>query len=212
MARGYRIQDFYQAATKYGLARNNAFRIKNISGNAGNFFAGNMGDLLIFAKDGTIPSRIIKTGEVKYKSFNFVVPLEAQYPDNQSWKVTFYCDGGYILRQLLEKWSVGTYNEHSNNSTFDWTSCNIEIALVDYTKNSMVENRSYTLVGCFPTNIGSLSFDTTSTGAPLTLDMTLAFQYIIAEDITINTSNNLSSNIAQNFRLPQTNLNLGGFV
>ena len=34
MARGYRIQDFYQAATKYGLARNNAFRIKNISGDA----------------------------------------------------------------------------------------------------------------------------------------------------------------------------------
>ena len=212
MARGYKIQDFYQAATKFGLARNNAFRIKNISGDAGNFFAGNMGDLLIFAKDGTIPSRVIKTGEVKYKAFNFIVPLEAQYPENQSWRVTFYCDGNYILRQLLEKWSVGTYNEHSNNSTLGWTNCNIDLALVDYTNGSMIENRIYTLVGCFPTNIGSLSFDTTSTGSPLTLDMTLAFQYIIAGDEKINTSNNLSSNITQNFRNPQTNLNFGGFV
>jgi len=212
MARGYKIQDFYQAATKFGLARNNAFRIKNISGDAGDFFAGNMGDLLIFAKDGTIPSRVIKTGEVKYKAFNFVVPLEAQYPENQSWRVTFYCDGNYILRQLLEKWSVGTYNEHSNNSNLSWTNCNIDLALVDYTNGGMIENRIYTLVGCFPTNVGSLSFDTTSTGAPLTLDMTLAFQYIIAGDEKINTSNNLSSNITQNFRTPQTNLNFGGFV
>ena len=146
MARGYKIQDFYQAATKFGLARNNAFRIKNISGDAGNFFAGNIGDLLIFAKDGTIPSRVIKTGEVKYKSFSFVVPLEAQYPENQSWKVTFYCDGNYILRQLLEKWSVGTYNEHSNNSNLNWTNCNIDLALIDYTNGDMVENKIYTLV------------------------------------------------------------------
>ena len=204
MARGYKIQDFYQAATKFGLARNNAFRIKNISGDAGDFFAGNMGDLLIFAKDGTIPSRVIKTGEVKYKAFNFVVPLEAQYPENQSWRVTFYCDGNYILRQLLEKWSVGTYNEHSNNSNLNWTNCNIDFALIDYTNGDMIENRIYTLVGCFPTNVGSLSFDTTSTGTPLTLDMTLAFQYIIAGDEKIN--------VAQNFRTPQTNLNFGGFV
>ena len=194
MAQGYKIQDFYFSATKYGLARNNAFRVKNISGDAGSFFAGDAAELLIFAKDGAIPSRVVKTGEVKYKSFSFVVPLEAQYPENQSWKVTFYCDGGYMLRQLLEKWSVGTYNEHSNNSTLDWTNCNIELALVDYTRGSMIENRTYTLVGCFPINIGSLSFDTTSTGAPLTLDMTLAFQYI-------KTGNDFA-NVTQNFLSP----------
>ena len=147
---------------------------------------------------------MVKTGEVKYKSFSFVVPLEAQYPENQSWKVTFYCDGGYILRQLLEKWSVGTYNEHSNNSTLDWTNCNIELALVDYTKGSMIENRTYTLVGCFQINIGSLSFDTTSTGAQLTLDMTLAFQYI-------KTGNDFA-NVTQNFLSPLGNRNFSGFA
>ena len=204
MAQGYKIQNFYQSATKYGLARNNAFRVKNISGDAGSFFAGDTAELLIFAKDGAIPSRVVKTGEVKYKSFSFVVPLEAQYPENQSWKVTFYCDANYILRQLLEKWSVGTYNEHSNNSTLDWTNCNIELALVDYTRGSMIENRTYTLVGCFPVNIGSLSFDTTSTGAPLTLDMTLAFQYI-------KTGNDFA-NVTQNFLSSPGNRNFSGFA
>lgn len=210
MARGYKIQDFYQAATKFGIARNNAFRIKNISGDAGNFFAGNIGDLLIFAKDGTIPSRVIKTGEVKYKAFNFVVPLEAQYPENQSWKVTFYCDGSYMLRQILEKWSVGTYNEHSNNSTLNWTNCNIELALIDYTNGSMVENRTYTLVGCFPTNIGSLSFDTTSTGMPVTLDMTLAFQYIISGDDSTNVID--GSSFTKNLLSIPAGLNFGRLV
>ena len=188
MAIGYNIKDFYNTATTFGLARNNAFRIKDIAGPAGSLINSVASQLLIFAKDGTIPSRQISTGKVNYKAFTFVVPLEAQYPENASWKVTFYSDSQYALRQLMEKWSVGTYNEHNNTSLLDWTACNIQIDLIDYynSKNvnplsepsDMPVRRTYTLVGCFPTNIGQISYDNTSTGSIVTLDVTLAFQYI----------------------------------
>jgi len=192
MAIGYNIQDFYNTATTFGLARNNAFRIKDITGPAGSLInrvaEGNQ--LLIFARDGTIPSRQISTGKVNYKAFTFVVPLEAQYPENASWKVTFYSDSQYALRQLMEAWSVGTYNEHNNTSLFDWTACNIQIDLIDYYNSDPIRgvpgdmpvHRTYTLVGCFPTNIGQISYDNTSTGSIVTLDVILAFQYIISEN------------------------------
>lgn len=203
MAIGYSIKDFYTTATKFGLARNNAFRIKDITGPAGSLFnnAADRSELLIFAKDGTIPSRQINTGKVNYKAFSFVVPLDAQYPENASWKVTFYGDSSFQLRQLMEEWSVGTYNEHSNTSSLEWVDCNIQIDLIDYANvyNAKTftqrfpqnpqgyfgpgfKSKTYTLVGCFPTNIGQISYDNTSTGSIVTLDLTLAFQYIISED------------------------------
>ena len=203
MAIGYSIKDFYTTATKFGLARNNAFRIKDITGPAGSLFnnAADRSELLIFAKDGTIPSRQINTGKVNYKAFSFVVPLDAQYPENASWKVTFYGDSSFQLRQLMEEWSVGTYNEHSNTSSLEWVDCNIQIDLIDYANvyNAKTftqrfpqnpqgyfgpgfKSKTYTLAGCFPTNIGQISYDNTSTGSIVTLDLTLAFQYIISEN------------------------------
>ena len=206
MAIGYSIKDFYTAATTFGLARTNAFRIKDITGPAGSLFnnTANQSQLLIFAKDGTIPSRQISTGKVNYKAFSFVVPLDAQYPENSSWKVTFYGDSSFQLRQLMEAWSVGTYNEHSNTSSLGWVDCNIQIDLIDYANSFHAKtftrrvpqnpqgyetfplggfkSKTYTLVGCFPTNIGQISYDNTSTGSIVTLDLTLAFQYIISEN------------------------------
>ena len=188
MAIGYSINNFYNAATTYGLARNNAFRINNITGIDSILNSANT-ELLIFAKDGTIPSRQISTGKVNYKAFTFIVPLEAQYPENASWKVSFYSDSAYVLRELMEKWSVGTYNEHSNSSLLNWTQCDIELSLINYYENNSslkdkevdTNNIKYRLVGCFPTNVGQMSYDTTSNGATVTLDLTLAFQYIELE-------------------------------
>ena len=50
MAIGYSINNFYNAATTYGLARNNAFRINNITGIDSILNSANT-ELLIFAKE-----------------------------------------------------------------------------------------------------------------------------------------------------------------
>ena len=125
----YGIKDFYTAAQRYGLARNNVFRVKTITD--GVFLDGEDTALYVYAKEGSIPSRQIATGNVSYKSFNFVVPLEAKYPENTAWTLTFYSDQDYIIRSLLEKWSKNTFNEHGHTSTLNFTQCDLELVLLD---------------------------------------------------------------------------------
>ena len=125
----YGIKDFYTAAQRYGLARNNVFRVKNITN--GVFLDEEDSALYVYAKEGSIPSRQISTGNVSYKSFNFVVPLEAKYPENAAWTLTFYSDQDYIIRSLFEKWSKNTFNEHGHTSTFNFTQCDLELVLLD---------------------------------------------------------------------------------
>lgn len=125
----YGIKDFYTAAQRYGLARNNVFRVKNITN--GVFLDGEDSALYVYAKEGSIPSRQITTGNVSYKSFNFVVPLEAKYPENTAWTLTFYSDQDYIIRDLLEKWSKNTFNEHGHTSILNFTDCDLELVLLD---------------------------------------------------------------------------------
>lgn len=191
---GYGIQDFYKTAASFGLARNNTFRIKSITsavnpnseqlGSAGELFNQVVDNLLIFVKEGSLPSRIIKTGKVFFKSFEYNVPLDASYPENTSWRVSFYSDKDYELRKFLELWSVSTFDEHSQAGNFTWTTCDIELNLIDYyTQKSpaTLEGRRIKLVGCYPVSIGQIAYDNTSTGTIVSVDAQIAFQYIITD-------------------------------
>ena len=182
---GYGIKDFYTAATSRGFARNNVFRIKSVSDNV--FQEEPEQELMIYTKEGIIPSRVISTGKVSYKSFDFVVPLQASYPENQGWNVTFYSDQEFILRGMLERWSKGTFNEHGQFSIANFTRCDFEIALLDVDRgwgediNENTDAREtavYKLNGCFPTAIGSVSYNNTSSGEIVSLQTSIAFQYV----------------------------------
>lgn len=199
MARtGYGLQDFYRIARDYGLARNNTFRIENITSqsnpstgqlqSAGEIFNNQTDELFIFTRDGALPSRRISTGKVFFKSFEYNVPLDASYPENTGWRVSFYCDKDYKLRQLLELWSVSTFDEHSQIGGNTWTTCDIELKLIDYYSGksssqdpSNIKGRRFKLIGCYPVNIGQISYDNTSTGSMVNMDATLAFQYLITD-------------------------------
>lgn len=183
---GYGIQDFYKTATSRGIARDNLFRIKSI----GDVFDSNSDDLLIYAKTGTVPSRNINTAKVNFKSFEYVVPMGAFYPENTNWPITFLCDSKYVLRDVLETWSRSTFDEHNQLNVKNLV--NIDAVLLnnsftDITNNSrMKEVRSYKFIGCFPTNVGAMSYNTESTGAFVTCSVNIAFQYYITDNNPIN--------------------------
>lgn len=182
---GYDIAHFYNTVTRRGLARNNLYRVKSI----GEIFSGtDNADLLIFAKDGAVPSRTIETQNINYKDFNFTVPMAAKYPENTSWAVNFYSDKNYVIRGLFEAWSRSTYDEHQHTQERSFALNDIEISLLDNSSSDpknreLKEIRTYKLVGTFPVNIGQIQYNAGSSGEFVTLSVNIAFQYVVVEQL-----------------------------
>ena len=177
---GYGITDFYNTITQRGLARNNMFRIKSI----GNIFDGENDDLLLYAQGGSIPSRQITSSTVSFKTFDYIVPMAASYPENSSWSVTFYCDSAYKLRDILETWSRKTFDEHKNISV--QAPVDIEVVILENSFKErgaeMTEQRFYTLKSCFPISVGSMSYSVGNAGEFATIPLNIAFQYVISKN------------------------------
>lgn len=196
MAHG--LQDFYKTITRYGLARDNLLRLSNITGTAGDgkpLFPTNPTDknFSIYLKTSSLPNRRINTLNVNFMSFPFNVPMEAEYPENNSFPVTFYCDKYYIIRDIFERWSDTLYNEHAFATTTNFYKCNVELHLLDNSDiNTPLESmrvvKKLTLFGCFPNSIGSIAYDTSSNGNVVTVNTNLTFQYLTSETGPFNTN------------------------
>jgi len=189
------ISDFYKTATNRGFARTNLFRINSISrngtGGTSDIYApasDSSENLFLYAQSGTIPSRTITTTTVDFKSFKYTVPMVAQYPESTSWALTFYCDRDYVLRNVLEKWSVDTFDEHTSQSNVpNWWDCSVELDLLNNSGPNSPDTypviRKYRLVGAFLQNVGSIEYSLAAGGDIAKLQATLGFQYITSEDL-----------------------------
>ena len=120
------LKKFYNAAQKFGFAKDNFFRVTNInckdvpvsdsiSVNYINDFFKNP-DYFLFVKTGTVPTRKINTTKVYYKSFGFNIPTNSIYPNSANWSLKFYSDDKYIIKNIFERWSQQLYNEHGFKS------------------------------------------------------------------------------------------------
>jgi len=191
------ISSFYQTATKRGFARTNLFRINAITRNGADDVykpSSDTDNLFLYAQDGKVPSRVISTTTVDFKSFKYNIPMVASYPEAAgSWDVSFYCDRDYILRNVLEKWSVDTFNEHTSVSQKpNWWDCKIELNLLSNSGNLFQGSnastepqviRKYFLVGAFLQNTGTITYETKSGADIAKLTATIGFQYMTSEDI-----------------------------
>lgn len=189
---GMGIMDFYKTATSKGFARKNMFRITQITNEVfnpiNNDISAGSGNLFLYLKDGTIPSRNISTTTVNFKGFNYNVPMTVSYPEAGGWTVNFSCDKDYVLRDMLERWSVATYNEHTTTTSANWASCDVLLSLLktaDSGNNSsqLIETRKYTLKGAYPTGVGAMSYDLSDVGTIATIPVNLAFTYVISESL-----------------------------
>lgn len=187
------IQDFYKTASSAGFARKNLFRITQITNDI--YIPDESGNLFLYAQDSTVPSRDISTAFVNFKAFNFNIPMNATYPEAKGgWSVTFMCDRDYVLRDMFEKWSVKTFDEHTSTSTTNWWDTDVELSLL---KNSGIAAdpnipssadleaiKKYTLKGAYPTSVGSMQYSVGDAGNIVTMQVRLGFQYLISETNT----------------------------
>jgi len=165
------IENFYQKAVQQGFARDYQFRVLKF----GNWIA-DPSDLL-YITTATMPGRTITAIGVPFMGLNFQVPGAANYNSNAGWSVTFRCDETLKLRNLLEDWSYGIFNDiTSKGSNIPNPSAVHEVDLLSL-DNLGNPRKRIKLVGAFVTNTGDISYNITGNGAVVTMNATLAYQY-----------------------------------
>jgi len=165
------IQNFYDAAIKGGFARNYQFRVKQL----GNWIANK--DQLLYITTASMPGRSITPIPVPFMGLAFQVPGAATYNQNAGWNVTFRCDESLQVRNILESWSFGTFNDISSKGSNvpDKTSDHIiELVSVDNLGNVV---KGLVLYGAWVVNIGDLQYDITGNGQVVNISATIAYQY-----------------------------------
>lgn len=212
MASESQLVNFYSKATQLGFARDNLFRLVEMQGTV------IPNEDLIYLKSATVPSKAIKTGKLHYKNFAFNVPFGATYPESTNWRVTFYSDSEYLIREALMNFSLATFNEtdftrsQDTFNTIEFELCRhvmlgeekIELPKgIDFygatnpiseTKDKRLPEEKinsvklepiikYKLYGCYPVNIGGITYNTTSTGSLVTVEANIAYQYVESEYI-----------------------------
>jgi len=174
------IQTFFAQSRTFGFSKKYNFQISNITNAPVPINAG----VLLYAQSTSVPSRGINTTKVPYKAFDFVVPTNANFPDQNQWKITFFSDDKQYIRSLFEAWSNALYDPLTNQSTgtiandaFNgFTSCNLDLDLLSENKAKVI--RTYKLQGVFPTLIEGVEYDISDTGTNVVkLTVILAFQY-----------------------------------
>lgn len=163
------LQDFYLAATDRGFARDFHMRVTQI----GDSKLGN--NDLIYIRSATIPEREITTDTVHFRGFKFNVPLTATYPGSDSWSLEILMDKRYEIYDMLEAWHRSHFNENSligrEMPNMDKV---IELMAIDDQLNVVKKIKLY---GCFPRKLGALKYNMAGMGAPISLELSLAYQY-----------------------------------
>jgi hypothetical protein len=167
------IAGFFQNAINKDFARKNLFRVLNInSGSTGINFGP---EDLVYITSTDLPGRSINNIPVPFMGLKFNVPGTATYPKSDAWNVTFRMPQDLSIRQKLELWTRGTFDDATSTGAYEVKNLGtIDLALMG--KGGQVL-RNYTLVGAYCTDIGSYELDVTTAGEIVTVSATIAYQY-----------------------------------
>ena len=166
------IQKFFQVLRTRDFARDFQFRITDIR-DRGISLLGD--DDLVYAKGGTVPGRTIGTINVPYMGLQFRVPGAASYPGSDAYGLTFYSDSENQIRTVFERWSELTFDDATSTGDYRIFD-NSVISLAQLNQKQEVINR-YNLIGCFPVEVGALTYSTIGGGETVEFAATLCYQY-----------------------------------
>ena len=167
------ISDFYRVAQSRDFSRDFQFRVLNIQPGDGSDILVTEDDL-VYARGGSIPGRSITNQAVPYMGMNFNVPGAATY--SGSYSLTFMCDQQSAIRRMFEKWSYDTFDEESSSGNYFVPRATSTVDLVQL--NPQLDRvAQYQLVGCYPTEVGEISYSIEGTGAPVNMNVTMSYHY-----------------------------------
>lgn len=179
------LRDFYSKIKGEGLRVSHQFQLQF----GGNGIPAGFNDYIVYAYSAALPGRQIVTEDVPFYGFPFKVPVNTTY--SQEWSMSIRCDTNLKIRALFEDW----YNNIADLSKSTGGSKGVvpsdAYALVHMLDPAYFNNsgsgkivRTYRLEGIFPSNMGDITLDHTSS-AISTFDMTFAFQYWYIESANV---------------------------
>jgi hypothetical protein len=197
------ITKFYTAATVLGFGRKYNFQVEAIDGLPGTVqgLVNGVPDYLLYVQTAKVPSRKVNTTRVPYKAFEYVVPTNVSFPDNESWELEFISDNDVLIRSLFEEWNRVLYDNTTNISEdTNFAKSKLVLNLLSEQYNSKAANvaleakKVYTLYGIFPTVINSMQYSMADNGSEVAkFRVTMAFQFYTAVDINAQVNATLSA-------------------
>lgn len=190
--------NFLNTVTRFGLSKLYKFRISDIGPLPSDlsFPGGPNSGIILLISALSLPGRKINTTTVPYKAFEFNVPTNAAYPDNQSWSITVLQDKNLLIREFFERWSEKTYDIQNNTQNFVNTNIHFDVyeeqlaegnkpfSYKDYVLRNNVAKieqytlRKYTLHGAYPVMIGGIQYNYSDPGTTFaSFNVTFAYQY-----------------------------------
>ena len=170
-----RIQDFYQQASTRNFARDFQLRIDSI------ILGGNPDIItdtdLVFLKTAQLPGKTIAVQSAPFMGLTFNIPGSVQFDGTTSWQATFYCSQDYVLRDIVESIMKSTFSQRSSTGYMQPRDLQANKIVLSLVNDQFQVIRTYSLLGCFITNVGAMNYSVTGNGALVDLPVTIAYQY-----------------------------------
>jgi len=169
------INNFFQQALNKDFARTNLFRVLYITSGATNITFDEKD--LVYVTSTTLPNRAINNIKVPFMGLSFNVPGTANYPNSDSWQITFRMPQDLSLRAKLELWTRGTFDDATSTGAYNLRDLgNIGLALMGKDGGVL---RVYNLIVAYCVSLGAYNLNVTQAGEIVEQQATLAYQYWI---------------------------------
>jgi len=177
------INDFIQHFQGGGL-RQHLFEVEGEIGR--DEFGGNS-SLPFLIQSASLPASTLGTIPIPYRGRQIKIPGDRTFAE---WTITVIASTDMRIRNSFEAWS-NDINSYEGNTLFgpDFGSAGPFGAIFKdwrvYQLNRQGEKiKGYEMIGCWPSDIGAITVDATSTDTIETFDVTLQYSYFLTDSTT----------------------------
>lgn len=164
------ISTFYRVAQERDFARQFQFRLVQLANT-------NFGENeFVYLETASLPGREITNVQVPFMGLDFNVPGTAKYTGSDGYSVVFRCDQSYDIRAALEAATFNTFDDSTSTGDYN-IARNSSVITMNLLGKDLSTVRQYTLYGAYVKSIGASNYNLGDSGAIVTVEATLAYQY-----------------------------------
>jgi hypothetical protein len=175
----FNVNDFISRGLEYGGTRPSLFQVNLYPPGDLGLDADSIEKFTFMCQAANLPASTMSSIEVPYFGRKIKIAGERTF---ENWSLTIMNDEDFKVRALFENWSNSLNSLQSNlrGTGLDAENYKADLEVIQYAKDGDVI-RSYMIVGAFPTDIGAIETNWSSTGSIQTFTASLAYDYWLPE-------------------------------